>query len=111
MTDEAVQAAAAQDKMDEKMKEVQALKKILDDPMSDEAKLLDALKRLAAMKSLPTKVLSDTMIGKTVNQVAKASTMDAVKDSAKNLVEQWRQLHRKRKAAASSTPDGKDKEV
>jgi len=62
---------------------------------------LEALERLKAMGSLPTKVLSETVIGKTVNQIAKACTEPAVRSAAKELVDGWRQTHRKRKSSSN----------
>eukprot|EP00421_Protoceratium_reticulatum_P050013 CAMPEP_0168457370 /NCGR_PEP_ID=MMETSP0228-20121227/51797_1 /TAXON_ID=133427 /ORGANISM="Protoceratium reticulatum, Strain CCCM 535 (=CCMP 1889)" /LENGTH=79 /DNA_ID=CAMNT_0008472377 /DNA_START=30 /DNA_END=265 /DNA_ORIENTATION=+ len=53
------------------------------------------------MGSLPTKVLSDTMIGKAVSQLAKSSEDEKVRSRAKDLVENWRQAHRKRKSSGN----------
>merc|ERR1719282_219225 len=56
------------------------------------------------MGDIPTKVLSDTLIGKTVNQIAKASSDEIVRTSARELVEDWRQKHRKRKSGNGEMP-------
>lgn len=81
------------------------LKGILDSmATAPKDQVLEALKELKGLGTLPTKVLSDTLIGKTVNQVAKAGEDEAVRASARDLVEQWRQAHRKRKASVG----GKD---
>jgi len=84
--------------------EVKRLKAILDNRESSEPDLLEALEALQTMGDLPTKVLSDTLIGKTVNSVAKASPMEAVRSKAKELVDDWRQMHRKRKATGGEAP-------
>jgi len=84
-----------------------ALKGVLGSEASQPAEVLEALDRLAALGALPTKVLHDTMIGKVVNHIAKASTDEGVRARARELVEAMRQTHRKRKASSSdltSTP-------
>jgi len=81
--------------------DVLRLKAVLDQKASSTADVLAALGSLKALGSLPTKVLGDTLIGKTVNQLAKNSGDEAVRTSAKGLVEDWRQMHRKRKSSAS----------
>jgi len=79
---------------------VKRLKAILDDSSSETDKVLTALSQLQSLGSLPTKVLSDTLVGKAVNQVAKATADEAVKAKAKELVDGWRQAHRKRKGSS-----------
>jgi len=76
------------------------LRDVLDSKVSTEAEQLQALQKLRLFGTLPTKVLSDTLIGKTVNQIAKAAADESVRTSARELVEDWRQVHRKRKAAS-----------
>eukprot|EP00927_Polykrikos_kofoidii_P054828 TRINITY_DN49182_c0_g1_i1.p1 TRINITY_DN49182_c0_g1~~TRINITY_DN49182_c0_g1_i1.p1 ORF type:complete len:439 (+),score=89.12 TRINITY_DN49182_c0_g1_i1:98-1318(+) len=78
--------------------EVGRLKALLDDQATSTDDKLDALEKLRARGSLPTKLLSDTLIGKTVNTLAKADPSEAVKTSARALVDTWRNTHRKRKA-------------
>lgn len=82
--------------------EVERLKATLDraDSAGEEA-LLEALSKLRALGDLPTKVLSDTLIGKTVNALVARATAEPVRSQAKELVDDWRQSHRKRKAAAA----------
>eukprot|EP00930_Biecheleria_cincta_P023719 TRINITY_DN17081_c0_g1_i1.p1 TRINITY_DN17081_c0_g1~~TRINITY_DN17081_c0_g1_i1.p1 ORF type:complete len:358 (-),score=106.68 TRINITY_DN17081_c0_g1_i1:514-1587(-) len=78
--------------------EVRGLKAILAESSSKPAEeVLGALGRLQAMGSLPTKVLSETLVGKVVNQLAKDAADAAVKAKAKNLVDEWRQAHRKKR--------------
>jgi transcription elongation factor S-II len=81
---------------------VHGLKDTLQNPLSSEDELLEALAALKGMGDIPTKVLSETMIGKTVNLIAKQATADSVRDSARQLVDLWRQTHRKRKSMDSS---------
>lgn len=86
------------------VEEVGRLKATLDPgSSSSEEAQLEALGKLRAFGDLPTKVLSDTMIGKTVNALVTKSTLDSVKSLARELVDEWRQTHRKRKAAASGS--------
>lgn len=80
--------------------EVKELKTIIDDRSSKENDLLDALAKLAAQGTLSTKVLSDTMIGKSVNNLAKSAPVASVRDAALKLVGAWRDNHKKRKASA-----------
>mmetsp|Transcript_28052 Transcript_28052/g.79282 ORF Transcript_28052/g.79282 Transcript_28052/m.79282 type:complete len:393 (-) Transcript_28052:262-1440(-) len=84
--------------------EVLRLKATLDSKESPPAALTEALKALGELGSLSTKVLGDTLIGKTVNQIAKAFPDEAVRASARELVEGWRQKHRKRKSEMGSAP-------
>jgi len=84
------------------LEEVRGLKAILAASSSNPAgELLAALGRLQEMGSLPTKVLSETMVGKVVNQLAKDAADAAVKAKAKDLVDEWRQTHRKKKRNSS----------
>jgi len=80
--------------------EVQRCKGVLDGKDSLEEDMLAALSSLRKMGALPTKVLSETMIGKTVNTIAKGGRGEAVSGKAREVVEAWRQEHRKRKAAS-----------
>jgi len=86
--------------------EVNNLKAVLDGTTSSEDALLDALVGLRQHEELPTKVLQQTMIGKTVNRLAKDSPVEKVKNAALELVGQWRQTHRKRKASAAGLDAG-----
>lgn len=99
-TDSTISAGDAADgSLEAKHSVVVRLKGILDSMATvGKDQVLEALKELKDLGSLPTKVLSDTLIGKTVNQVAKVAEDEAVQASARDLVEQWRQAHRKRKA-------------
>lgn len=81
--------------------EVKRLKVILDDAATPQQAVLDALGKLALEGPLSTKVLSDTLIGKSVNSLAKNSTMEAVRTAAMKLVNVWKQAHRKRKASGA----------
>jgi transcription elongation factor S-II len=80
--------------------EVKRCKSVLDGKDNPAEELLAALLALRQMGPLPTKVLSETLIGKSVNTIAKAAADEAVRGKAKELVEEWRQEHRKRKAAS-----------
>jgi len=82
--------------------EVKKCKAVLDGKGSPKEDMLAALMALKQMGSLPTKVLSDTLVGKSVNTVAKSAADEDVKAKAKEVVEQWRQEHRKRKAASEA---------
>jgi transcription elongation factor S-II len=87
---------------DDVTEEVMKAKAVLEQAGACKEDILGAVSRLRAIKSLPTKVLSDTKIGIVVNQLAKAASTDSeVRSAAKDLVEDWRQQHRKRKAATS----------
>mmetsp|Transcript_19496 Transcript_19496/g.54450 ORF Transcript_19496/g.54450 Transcript_19496/m.54450 type:complete len:335 (-) Transcript_19496:129-1133(-) len=80
------------------LKQVQECKVVLESNGSSED-LLGALLKLKKCGCLPTKVLGDTLIGKTVNAVAKGAEDDAVRTKAKDLVDYWRQALRKRKSS------------
>jgi hypothetical protein len=62
--------------------------------------LLSAIAEMRSLGELPSKVLMDTKIGKTMNEVSRAtSPLDAtVKKEIRQLVKGWRSSHRKRKA-------------
>jgi len=83
---------------------VNELKVILENGDSTQVALLEAFKKLQALGDLPTRVLSTTMIGKSVNKLAKDGQPE-VKKIAADLVGQWRQLHRKRKSVSSGLGD------
>eukprot|EP00747_Dinoflagellata_sp_TGD_P165506 gnl/TRDRNA2_/TRDRNA2_186849_c0_seq1.p1 gnl/TRDRNA2_/TRDRNA2_186849_c0~~gnl/TRDRNA2_/TRDRNA2_186849_c0_seq1.p1 ORF type:complete len:393 (+),score=94.54 gnl/TRDRNA2_/TRDRNA2_186849_c0_seq1:77-1180(+) len=84
------------------MEEVTKLKECLDGFATGPREgLLEALTKLKMFGQLPTKVFSDTKVGLTVNKVSKEATDEAVKASAKELVDHWRQAHRKRKASGN----------
>mmetsp|Transcript_40657 Transcript_40657/g.73231 ORF Transcript_40657/g.73231 Transcript_40657/m.73231 type:complete len:347 (+) Transcript_40657:58-1098(+) len=82
--------------------EVQACKAVLDDDSKAEDEVIAALEQLKKLGSLPTKILSETLVGKKVNTVAKSSTNEAIKAKAKELVDSWRQTHRKRKQSSEN---------
>jgi len=81
--------------------EVNAAKGILDNAASPKEAMLDALSSLQAMGTIPTKILSQTMIGKTVNSLAKIASVEGVREAAQKLVNSWKDTHRKRKASMS----------
>jgi len=81
--------------------EVHALKVVLDDGASSESALLEALGSLQAHGTLPTKILGTSLIGKSVNILAKTSKTESVRDAALKLVSAWKENHRKRKASFS----------
>mmetsp|Transcript_4491 Transcript_4491/g.12388 ORF Transcript_4491/g.12388 Transcript_4491/m.12388 type:complete len:538 (-) Transcript_4491:134-1747(-) len=81
--------------------EVVRLKAILDGKESSVEDMLAALEALSRLGELPTRILTSTQIGKTVNQVAKASARNDVSEAAKGLVEEWRNAHRRRKSEKS----------
>jgi len=80
--------------------EVRELKVILEERSSSEAALLDAFTKLEAQGTLSTKVLGETLIGRSVNNLAKSSPLPAVREAAVKLVGAWKENHRKRKASA-----------
>jgi len=82
------------------LNEIKEAKAVLDSQSSTEEALMNTLGRLHEHGTLPTKILSETMIGKSVNTLAKSSPLAAVKDAAAKLVRSWREIHRKRKATA-----------
>jgi len=88
-------------KADAVLTEVRALKGMLDNPSSSQAVLVEALQALGAHKNLSTKILGDTLIGKSVNNLAKSSPIEVVRNEAAKLVASWRDTHRKRKASFS----------
>jgi len=83
--------------------EVNQCKAILENKDAPGVEVVAALKALGGMGSLPTKVLGDTLIGKAVNNVAKNGADEAVRAKAKELVEEWRQAHRKRKSSGDGS--------
>lgn len=100
-TDEAVES---RDDHSELQRSVHGLQALLKNGLQDSQDLLVALEQLRLLGPLPTKVLSATGIGKTVNEVSKgAKVPEEARAKARDIVEGWRQLHRKRKA--SSTGD------
>lgn len=84
---------------------VNELKVILDGSDSSQDAVLEALRKLQGTGDLPTKVLSATLIGKSVNRLAKDSS-EEVKKLATDLVAQWRQMHRKRKSVSAGLGEG-----
>eukprot|EP00930_Biecheleria_cincta_P099553 TRINITY_DN91180_c0_g1_i1.p1 TRINITY_DN91180_c0_g1~~TRINITY_DN91180_c0_g1_i1.p1 ORF type:complete len:305 (-),score=49.78 TRINITY_DN91180_c0_g1_i1:64-978(-) len=86
--------------------DVTELKGILDGQASPHEQLLDALSRLQKHGNLPTKVLSQTLIGKSVNRLAKSSHVEIIRTPAMALVCSWKESHRKRKAQAASLDVG-----
>lgn len=82
------------------LNEVRELKGILDNKEAAESALLDALAKLEAHGTIPTKILSDTLIGRSVNNLAKSCSIAAVREAALKLVSSWKDNHRKRKASA-----------
>jgi transcription elongation factor S-II len=80
------------------------LKSVLDAQASTPTDVLEALGTLSALGDIPTKVFATSMIGKSVNTLAKASPDEAVKAKARELVEAWRQTHRRRKSSGDLTP-------
>jgi len=81
-------------------------KAFLESKTAPKEELLAALAALHKMGSLPTKILGDTLIGKAVNALAKGAADEAVRNRAKDLVEAWRQMHRKRKAGSDVQEPG-----
>lgn len=77
-------------------------KVILENRASPPEEQLAALMALRKMGNLPTKVLGDTLIGKAVNSVAKSAADEGVRSRAKDLVEEWKQAHRKRKSGGGA---------
>lgn len=84
----------------ELLAEVRGLKVTLDNGASSEKALLEAIASLQS-QTIPTKILQDTLIGKSVNMLAKSSSIESVRDAAAKLVTAWRETHRKRKASFS----------
>lgn len=93
-----VDTAGAADLTDQ----VRKLKVVLENKAAPSEELLEGLTSLRQLGSLPVKVLSETMIGKTVNQLHKGSADAAVVAKAKDLDQYWRQEHRKRKPSTAS---------
>lgn len=91
--------------------EVFELKGVLDGAGSSQRDMLDALGRLQEHGALPTIVLSKTMIGKSVSQLAKTSAIEIVRTTASKLVCSWKQSHRKRKVDAAGLGAGTDQHV
>jgi len=74
-------------------------KVVLENPeRSTQEVLLTTLHGLSSIRSLPTKMLSDTKIGLVVNQLAKNPAVhETVHARARKLLAEWRTMHRKRK--------------
>eukprot|EP00928_Gymnodinium_smaydae_P049572 TRINITY_DN3328_c2_g2_i1.p1 TRINITY_DN3328_c2_g2~~TRINITY_DN3328_c2_g2_i1.p1 ORF type:complete len:393 (-),score=115.08 TRINITY_DN3328_c2_g2_i1:178-1356(-) len=86
---------------------VKESKAVLEDVTSSEDDLLQALAKLHSKGALPTKVLSETQVGKTVNALAKGSPIEKVRTAALELVNCWKQTHRKRKAESAGLSLGR----
>lgn len=80
------------------VEEVRNLKRHLGADSTAEEQL-NALKKLRVYGVLSDKVLSETRIGIDVNTLSKGSADQEVKSIARELVDIWRQAHRKRKAS------------
>lgn len=83
---------------------VEECKAVLEAQGSSAEEQLSALAKLKDCGDLPTKVLGDTLIGKSVNNVAKNAADERVRTQAKELVDFWRQTHRKRKSSGDGQP-------
>lgn len=81
---------------------VQQLKGVFENPqLETKDVLIRALDELSTFGSLPTKILSDSKIGTVINTLARNQAVHAtVRQRARDLVGQWRQDHRKRKASS-----------
>mmetsp|Transcript_69729 Transcript_69729/g.167395 ORF Transcript_69729/g.167395 Transcript_69729/m.167395 type:complete len:391 (-) Transcript_69729:68-1240(-) len=95
----AAAAAAAAPSADE----ILQLARVLEEAPKAEKKeeVLEALRKLRSFGSLPAKLVKDTSIGLTVNTVAKADVDSEVKESAKGLLTEWREAHRRKRQASS----------
>ncbi|CAK9069560.1 unnamed protein product, partial [Durusdinium trenchii] len=76
-------------------------KSMLEAAESTSEQLKAALQDLRALGELSTQVLAETKIGLAVNRLSKEAG-DEVRDMAKCLVQDWKQLHRKRKGTEVS---------
>ncbi|CAL1167719.1 unnamed protein product [Cladocopium goreaui] len=85
------------------METVLGCKRTLEASDSSVEQLKAVLQELRNLGELSTKVLAETKIGLAVNQLSKASHgSEELRDMAKCLVQDWKQLHRKRKGVAES---------
>lgn len=82
------------------MATVKRLKVILDNSATkDRDQVLVALDQLQSLKSLPTDVLKETLIGKSLHGMAKSVEDPEIRSKAKTLELAWRQDFKKRKAS------------
>ncbi|CAJ1410818.1 unnamed protein product [Effrenium voratum] len=88
------------DAQDETLTEsVKRLKAVLDNSLGSKEEVLKALDQLQALGNLPTRILSETLVGKSLHGLAKAAADPEVKNKAKGLELAWRQAFKKRKAS------------
>mmetsp|Transcript_50199 Transcript_50199/g.92739 ORF Transcript_50199/g.92739 Transcript_50199/m.92739 type:complete len:328 (+) Transcript_50199:68-1051(+) len=91
------------------LEKVLELRNVVEDGLRrDKQEVLEALSTLKSLGPLPAKVVKDSGIGLAVNNCAKNTDLDAeVAKQAKELVAEWRDAHRqKRQASSSSLPEG-----
>eukprot|EP00434_Breviolum_minutum_P023325 symbB.v1.2.020576.t1/scaffold1740.1/size103767/5 len=99
--------------MDLPASRVRRCKEILEAAETSAVQLKVVLQELRDMGELSTKLLAETKIGLAVNQLSKDSRPDCgeVRDMAKCLLQDWKQLHRKRKGNEMSESPKKAKAV
>lgn len=51
------------------------------------------------VQSIPTRVLHESQIGIIISRLSRVSTDEAVRSAARDVVDTWRQIHRKRRAS------------
>lgn len=87
------------------VKVIESVKCVLESTNSPEADVLEALQKLQALGSLPTGVLRETMVGKSVNTLAKSGKSDGIRRLARQLVESWRTEVQSKKRKSSANLD------
>ena len=76
---------------------VQQWKQVLEDRSGSVTALRHALDELRKLGALPTKILQETKVGVVVNQLGKdAGTHEEVRNAARALLADWKEMHRKR---------------
>lgn len=97
---------AAQDSnKDDMMAIIQKAKPVLESADSQEAILLETLLKLETLGALPTQILRETMIGKTVNTLAKSGKTESIRSKARSIVNSWRGEVQSKKRKSSGAGD------
>eukprot|EP00746_Dinoflagellata_sp_MGD_P066169 gnl/MRDRNA2_/MRDRNA2_27456_c0_seq1.p1 gnl/MRDRNA2_/MRDRNA2_27456_c0~~gnl/MRDRNA2_/MRDRNA2_27456_c0_seq1.p1 ORF type:complete len:352 (+),score=87.07 gnl/MRDRNA2_/MRDRNA2_27456_c0_seq1:66-1121(+) len=88
---------------------VKQAKAVLENGDSEEAKLIETLHELEKLGPLPTAVLRETMVGKSVNTLAKSGKTDSIRDKARKLVASWRtDVQSKKRKSSDKGPGATD---
>lgn len=84
------------------------VKGVLENAQSAEGDVISALSKLESLGVLPTKVLRETMVGKSVNTLAKTAKSDGIRNKARTLVASWRtEVQSKKRKSSDNLDDAK----